>query len=273
MMMTATPLAAAQPDPQAPDRPVVAMSFNIHHGRGVDGNVDLSRIARVVRDSGAEIVGLQEVDRHWSERSDFVDQAGWLARDLRMHVVYGANLDRDPLRPGEPRRQYGTAILSDRPILEWDNTFLPRFANHEQRGLLRAFVNVRGVPVEVYNTHLQHNDAAEREAQTQAIQDLIGTPDNSVVLLGDLNARPNAPEIQTLLETLTDAWIEAGVGDGYTYSSQDPNARIDYVMKSGDVVARTAAVITSDASDHLPVMSELHLPGDKVGVSRGRRPR
>ncbi|NED99997.1 metal-dependent hydrolase [Phytoactinopolyspora halotolerans] len=247
-------------------REIRAMSFNIHHGVGVDGRLDLQRVADLIEAEDADVVGLQEVDRHWSERSDFVDQADWLAKELNMHVVYGANLDRDPFNPGEPRRQYGTAILSRSPIISWDNTFLPKYEGHEQRGLLRARIVVRGVPVQVYNTHLQHNDAAERLEQAEAIKELIGTPKDSVVLVGDLNATPQAPEIKTLVDDLIDAWEEAGVGEGYTYPVEDPNRRIDYVMTSDDVVARSAAVVTTDASDHLPVHADLLLPGSRVGV-------
>jgi endonuclease/exonuclease/phosphatase family metal-dependent hydrolase len=260
----------AQQSPAAPDREIRVMSFNIHHGVGVDGRLDLQRVADVIKSEGADIVGLQEVDRHRSERSDFVDQAGWLARELNMHVVYGANLDNDPFNPGEPRRQYGTAILSSKPILDWENTYLPRYEGHEQRGLLRGRVVVRGVPLQVYNTHLQHNDAAERLEQAEAIKEIIGTPDDSVILLGDLNATPEAPEIATLLDRLVDAWEQAGVGDGYTIPSEGPNRRIDYVLTSDDVVARAAAVVTSDASDHLPVHADVLLPGAKVGVGTGR---
>jgi hypothetical protein len=32
-------------------------------------------------------------------------------------------------------------------------------------------------------------------------------------------------------------------------------------MSSGNVVARTAAVVTTDAADHLPVVADLALPG------------
>lgn len=252
-------------------REIRAMSFNIHHGVGVDDRLDLQRVADLIEAEDADVVGLQEVDRHLSERSDFVDQAGWLAKELNMHVVYGANIDRDPLNPGEPRRQYGTAILSRSPIISWDNTFLPKYEGHEQRGLLRARIVVRGVPVQVYNTHLQHNDADERLEQTQAIKELIGTPKDSVVLVGDLNATPDAPEIKTLVDDLVDAWEEAGVGDGYTYSAENPNRRIDYVMTSDDVVARSAAVVTTDASDHLPVHADLLLPGSRVGVGPSDR--
>lgn len=270
----ASPATAAMPgdppQPQAPDRPLRVMTFNIHHAAGTDDVLDLSRVAQVIRDSRLDVVGLQEVDRHYGARSNFVDQASWLARELNMHVVYGANLDLDPLSPGQPRRQYGTAILSNFPILDWDNTYLPRFANHEQRGLLRARINVRGVPVQVYNTHLQHNDAAERVAQAQAITQLIGTPEESVVLVGDLNATPAAPEIRTFAENLVDAWEAAGVGEGHTHPAEDPTHRIDYILQSGDVVARTIAVVTSPvaatASDHLPVVADLALPGQKVGI-------
>lgn len=261
-----TATAADQAPAQTKDRPIRVMSFNIHHGVGTDDRLDLQRIADIVATEDVDIVGLQEVDRHWSERSNFVDQASWLARELEMHVVYGANLDLDPLAPGEPRRQYGTAILTDAPVLEWDNTFLPRFEGHEQRGLLRARVVVRGVPLLVYNTHLQHNDAAERLEQAAAIKSLIGTPDDSVILLGDLNATPDAPEIKTLVEDLVDAWEQAGVGDGYTIPSEEPNRRIDYMLTSQDIVARFATVVTSDASDHLPVHADVLLPGSKVGA-------
>jgi endonuclease/exonuclease/phosphatase family metal-dependent hydrolase len=263
VLAAASTLGIAAPA-SASSRPpaVTVMTFNIHHGEDTDGKLNLARIAAVIEGQAPAVVGLQEVDRHWSERSDFVDQAAWLARRLRMHVVYGANLDLDPLDPGEPRRQYGTAILARTRILDWDNTLLPRVEGHEQRGLLRARIRVHGSSLQVYNTHLQHNDAAERLAQTEAIRALIGRPRTSMVLLGDLNATPEAPEVRTLTEDLADAWAEAGVGEGHTYDSVNPTRRIDYVLTSDRVVTRTAAVVTTDpgASDHLPVTARLLLP-------------
>ncbi len=217
-------------------------------------------------------MGLQEVDRHWSERSDLADQAADLARALRMHVAYGANLDLDPRNPGEPRRQYGNAILSDAPIREWRNTPLPRTGNLEQRGLLEALVTVRGVPVRVFTTHLQHNSQQERIAQIAAVREVIGMAQESVVLVGDLNARPGTPEIDAITEDLVDAWAEAGVGPGYTYSTEDPHARLDYVLHSNDVMTRTAAVLSTDGSDHLPVIADVALPGDRVGAGTSVRP-
>lgn len=262
-------VASAESAPAAPDRPAVVLSFNIHHGASADNVLDLQRIADLIRDQGADIAGLQEVDNHWGDRSEFVDQANWLAKELNMHVVYGANLDLDPANPGEARRQYGTAILSDAPILNWDNTLLP-WIKGEQRGLLRAKINVRGVPLQVYNTHLEHTNFEERNAQVQAIKTIIGTPSDSVIVTGDMNATPDAPEIADLVDGLVDAWEAGGAGDGYTYPVEDPSKRIDYVLNSDDVVVRSAAVIASDTSDHLPIQADVLLPGSKVGIGAPR---
>lgn len=263
--LAASPAQANDVGSAHPDRPLRIMTFNIHHAAGTDGVLDLSRIARIIRDNHAEVVGLQEVDRHWSDRSEFVDQATALARALRMHVVYGANLDLAPLDPGQPRRQYGTAILSRYPIVDSRNTYLPNAPGKEQRGLLHARVVVRGVGFNVYNTHLQHDSQPLRIEQSAAIRALIGGRSGPSVLMGDLNATPEAPEITHLTEILVDTWEKVGVGPGYTYDATNPTKRIDYVLSSPDIAIGHAAVVTTNASDHLPVVVDLRLPGSAVG--------
>ncbi|MGH3663953.1 MAG: endonuclease/exonuclease/phosphatase family protein [Micromonosporaceae bacterium] len=268
MLLGLGPAARADTEgvPAAPDRALRVMSFNIHHGAGVDGALDLERVARVIQDHRVQVAGLQEVDRHFGARSDFVDQARWLAERLETHVVYGANLSLDPLEPDAPRREYGTAILSRHPILEWSNTLLPKSPATEQRGLLYARINVRGVPVRTYNTHLEHTSRQERLAQVARIRELVGTPGEPVLLVGDLNATPEAPEIVELTRDLTDTWVEAGVGAGHTYPVANPIKRIDYVLSSPDVTSISAEVITTDSSDHLPVLIHVMVPGAAVGV-------
>ena len=256
--------------PKAPDRPFTVATYNIHHAEGVDGRLDLERVADVIRASGAEVVALQEVDRHWSARSGFVDQASWLAGRLRMHVVYGANLDLPPSEPGRPRRQYGTAILSEYPIHASRNTLLPRPQGGEQRGLLEARLNVRGVRVRVANTHLQHDSQVERLAQVARILEILSPSTEPVVLAGDLNARPDWPEIAPLSALFRDAWRVAGEGPGFTYPATAPDRRIDYVFVSRDLKVSAATVIASPASDHLPVVAQLAAPGSRVGAGRAR---
>ena len=123
-----------------------------------------------------------------------------------------------------------------------------------------ATLDVHGTELNAYSTHLQHDSQQARLAQVDAISDELAASDASVLLLGDLNATPDAPEIETMVDELTDTWVEAGVGDGYTYSAANPSVRIDYVLTSTDIAARTAAVLTSDSSDHLPVVATVTLP-------------
>lgn len=246
------------------------MMYNIRHGADAGENLDPGRIEGEVRRQDAEVVGLQEVDRHWSGRSDFEDQARELAAALDMHYVFGANLDRDPAEPGQPRRQYGTAILSQYPVLESENAPLPRPEGGEQRGLLEALVNVKGVPVRVYNTHLQHDSAVERSAQVASVMERVGEFEEPTLLTGDLNARPEAPELQPLFTRFDDAWIEGGEGPGYTISSAEPYARIDYALVSPDISVTRSRVPRTLASDHLPAVTELLVPGESAGVGGSR---
>ena len=85
-----------------------------------------------------------------------------------MHYTYAPNLDRDPLNPGEHRRQYGTAVLSKYPIIYSKNHPLTKIGNTEQRGLLETTINIKGHHVKVYNTHLALTPA-ERIIQVREI--------------------------------------------------------------------------------------------------------
>ncbi|WP_199831783.1 endonuclease/exonuclease/phosphatase family protein [Streptomyces sp. ERV7] len=254
--LAVAPTSSAAAAPQT----LTVLTYNIHHGAGADDALALERVARVLRDSGADVVGLQEVDRHYDTRSDFLDQAGWLGRRLGMHVVYGANLSLDPPRSGAPRRQYGTAILSRFPVSESRNTRLPRPRQGEQRGLLEADINVDGTAVRVLTTHLEHTSQSERLAQAEAINSVIEDSGRPTVLVGDLNATPGAREVGVLTRHLADVWRTAGEGSGYTFDARSPHKRIDYVLGSSGIAARQAEVIDSDASDHLPVSAEVTLP-------------
>ncbi|MEU6478146.1 endonuclease/exonuclease/phosphatase family protein [Streptomyces sp. NPDC047017] len=242
-----------------PGRELTVVTFNIHHGADPDEVLDLERIARVVQDAGADVIGLQEVDRHWSARSGHVDQAAWLAGRLDLHLAYGANLDLDPRRPGDPRRRYGTAILSRFPLLDPRNTPLPRSPEGEQRGLLAADIAVRGTRLRFLTTHLEFLSRGERLAQVAAINDLVDASRRPTVLVGDLNTTPDSEEITTLTRRLRDTWPLAGHGSGFTHEARTPTARIDYVLASPTLHAHHAQVLPTTASDHRPVRVELTL--------------
>lgn len=232
------------------------MSYNIHHAEGLDRVLDLERIAKVIEDSGAEIIGLQEVDNHWSERSNFEDQAKWLAERLDMHYTYAANLDNEPLNPREPRRQYGTAVLSKYPIIASTNYPLTKIGNTEQRGLLETVINVKGHHLKFYNTHLALT-SAEREIQIKEIIEIASKTNGPKAIVGDLNAVPDSFEMQPLFSHYKDAFADQN--EAYTIPADQPNKRIDYIFTSNEIETANAEVISTTASDHLPIVAELTL--------------
>lgn len=238
---------------------VPVLTYNMHHGQGVDGALDLERIAGVISRSGAAVVGLQEVDVHWSERSDWVDQAAWLAARLGMEYRFAPNLDLDPLNPGEPRRQYGTAILSRYPIKDFSNTLLPLYAGSEQRGLAVATVDVSGRDVRFATTHLSKLRSAERVEQAQKIIQLLAGSTTPTLLTGDLNGVPTSPEIKALAATWKDTWPQVGFGLGLTNPAILPLSRIDYVLHSAAFTAKSARTPITYAADHLPVAATFEL--------------
>lgn len=248
--------AADAPGPRVLD----VMTFNIHHAQGTDDVLDVRRVADVVRRSGADVVGLQEVDNHYSARSDWADQAEELAKSLGYQVVFGANIDKEPPTPGGHRIQYGTAILSRYPITASDNTWLFKSPGQEQRGLLHATINVHGKDVHVYNTHLAASSQTDRLEQTPQIIGLMGKT-KPAILVGDFNALPTAPESQPLQTSYTDAWATSphGRGDGATYPAEAPTERIDAIYTTKRVTPLVTRVVQADptASDHLPLVSKV----------------
>jgi endonuclease/exonuclease/phosphatase family metal-dependent hydrolase len=114
-------------------------------------------------------------------------------------------------------------------------------------------------PLLLIATHLHHveSEGREREAQVTSLLAFWAGRDHSVVL-GDLNALPDAPEMRQLAEAgLVDAWEEAGEGPGFTWPVRDPYQRIDWIWHTPDLSALQVVVIDSEASDHLPLVVTL----------------
>jgi endonuclease/exonuclease/phosphatase family metal-dependent hydrolase len=262
------PVAAATPEAHHAV-PLRVLGYNIHTGIGTDGALDLARTAAVIRDSRADVVGLEEVDVHWDARSDFRDQARDLARMLDMRVFFAPIYDLPPLTEGAPRRKYGVAILSRYPIRDTDNHWITRLSTQEPNpvpkpapGFAEAVVVVRGVPVHVYTTHLDFRaDPAVREAQVADTLRILGEDPRGArqVLLGDFNAEPGAPELAPLWTRLSDVWTAAE--PGFTYPAAAPAKRIDFVTVSNGIHPRGAMVVDTLASDHRPVLADLALRG------------
>jgi endonuclease/exonuclease/phosphatase family metal-dependent hydrolase len=240
----------AAPAPQT----IRVMSYNIHHGEGLDKRLDLERIARLILDAKADVVGLQEVDRG-VERTQKRDLPAELAKLTGMHVHFENN---HPYQGGE----YGNATLSRFPIKQAKNTRYKMLRPGEQRGVLQLVLDVGGREVLFLNTHLDYRpDDAERLSNVEEIKALVSAAGKKpVILVGDFNATPESRTISGIKAFLVDSWAQVGRGDGFTIPVRKPAKRIDYIFVSPEAITPVSIeVLRSEASDHLPVIAELRL--------------
>jgi endonuclease/exonuclease/phosphatase family metal-dependent hydrolase len=246
--------------PPGPTRRLTVLTFNIHGGLGHSGS-GLDRIADEIESWDADVVLLQEVDRY-RERTGLVDQSRTLATRLGMVAAYGANVVRDPVQADGRQQEYGTLTLSRLPVLESDNVRLPNRPGLERRGLLRTTVDLAGVPVDVYNTHLQHTSGVVRRAQVRAIKDELRERALPTLLGGDFNAEPDSRALSLLTGwRFADPWPVAGGGQGLTVPAGEPRRRIDFVLHDASFVPRAADDLVSAVSDHRAVRVRLALTG------------
>ncbi|MEP0841629.1 MAG: endonuclease/exonuclease/phosphatase family protein [Phycisphaerae bacterium] len=241
----------ARPEPVV----IRVMSYNIHHGEGTDGRLDLERIARVIREAQADLVALQEVDRG-TARTGRVDQPARLAELTGMQALFEKNIDYEG---GE----YGNAILSHVPIERHRHVPLPNTGDGEQRGLLAAWVRAGSSRLLFCATHFDFRPADDdRLGAVEVIRGLVRDhPHLPVIVAGDLNALPESRPIRALLGFMRDT-CPAGLPDAFTAPSRRPRWRIDYVLftdRPGLAVNDYRILPESTASDHRPVVAAFTL--------------
>ena len=234
------------------------LSYNIHHGEGVDGKLDLERIARVIADVAPDVVALQEVDRK-TQRTERVDQPAELARLTNMEALFEKNID---YQGGE----YGNALLSKLPIIKHENIHLPCFDNGEQRGVLSVELELPGAeqPILFLATHLDHRSKdTERLASAQKINELVrARGDVAAILAGDLNATPDS----AVLKTFRAAWQQANESELPTVPVSQARRQIDYILFRPKARWRTVEVRVlpeAVASDHRAIFAVLELLSDQ----------
>ena len=220
------------------------LTYNIHHGAGSDGILDLPRIAAVISTANPDIVCLQEVDRR-TIRAGGVDQAIELAYLLDMEAHFHRCID---VQGGE----YGLAILSRLHVRAVHHLTLP--GDRETRGLIGVVVAPANDPVLVCSTHFDHGrDNPSRLEAARVVAEFATQSPFPTILAGDLNAYPSSAVITLLDETFTIPNHPAP-----TFPANLPQRRIDYILHTHYPnwhLTETSVLPEPLASDHRPVLA------------------
>jgi len=152
------------------------VTWNIHRCIGADRVESPDRCARVLRDIGADVVLLQEVE---SSPGGVRDVLAYFGRETGYEVVAGPTVVAGNIH-------YGNALLSGLPSLAVRHHDIS-VAGREPRGVLDVDLGCDGGSLQVIATHLGLRPA-ERRAQVEALVPLFReTERDLVVLAGDFN--------------------------------------------------------------------------------------
>lgn len=251
------------------------MTFNI-----ANGLAEPDPLVGVLRRSGADVIGLQELE---------IGQAEGIRAGLTECYPH-----QRLLAAGIP----GKGLLSRYPIVAMDLLHL-----HPGRPDLRAVIEVDGVPVRIIVAHppppkLQRTGVGPSPTTRRQIIGLlqIAQDGGPCVLMGDFNLPPAHPVYRLIAGTgLVDAFKAGGSGPGLTLPMRmarwayqgkrigdvplKPMMRVDYVWLTRHFVTIDAWVGEHAGSDHLPVLARVRLVDPSGGVvthferARNRRPR
>lgn len=229
---------------------IKVMTYNIHHGTGSDGKYDLQRIISVIREQSPHFVCLNQVD-YKMKRANGDDQARIIAAELGMYFTFARNME---LQSG----YCGNSILSKFPIEFAENKLLFNRNNSEQWGMLHIIVNIGDRRVHIYTTHLSPDSTESSHQMDEVLNVILGWGvEEPAIVAGDMNLGPQSDKIHEFSHYFNDYGINLG-DRSFTYPSNDPNQKIDYIFSNRLFSAVAYQVIkneqTTVASDHLPIV-------------------
>ncbi len=227
--------------------PLVIATYNIHSCIGVDRRHDPGRIAAVLGELRADIIGLQEIDTRGRGGGD---QRAYFAAATGLSIVPG-------VQRRDHRGRFGNALLTRFPVRRVRHIDLS-VAGYEPRSAIDVELAIDGHGLRVVVTHLGLR-AGERREQIRRLLEALAAHDgasDAMVVMGDLNEwRGRRGGITVLDRRLGRSPARR------TFPSWLPVLALDRIYAAGAASLRSVAVHRSTlarlASDHLPLRASV----------------
>ena len=231
------------------------MSFNTQHCLNyTEKKIDFERMAEVIRESGAAVVGLNEM-RGAGDVPDYTDQVGKLSALSGLKYHYFAKA----IDVGGKNAPYGNGLLSSYPIESAETIPVPdpaveervnKRGYYESRCLLKARLSC-GLTVLVIHFGLNPDE------QKNAVDTVLANLESErCVLMGDFNVTPDNGVLSPIRAKMIDA-ATLFDGEKLSFPSDAPDRKIDYVFVTPDLKLVAADIPATVASDHRPHTAEI----------------
>lgn len=225
------------------------MSFNTQHCLNfLEQRVDYEKMAKTIKDCGADIVGLNEM----FNGGKYCEQTRELSRLTGLENHYFAKAIDDNDGP------YGNGILSKIPFKSVETVIIPDPSHKRQGGcyetrcVLKAELE-NGLRVLVTHFGLERD---EQENAAKAVLELIR--DEKCILMGDFNVTPESELLKPIRARMKDASV-GFCESKLSFPSPKPEMKIDYIFVSPDIEVMDACIPELVASDHRPHTAEINI--------------
>lgn len=240
------------------------MTLNVAHGRGDSFHqllqrsattiANLGAIASLLKDSGADVVALQEADgpSFWSgnfNHIDYLAENGAFSQSVRGVHVDGLGLS------------YGTALIAnldlrDPKAITFDPTLSP-----VPKGFVVSTINWPGNPdidVDIVSVHLDFAGKSIRDKQAMELIATLRDRKRPVIIMGDFNSEWQE---NSTVERISQALALTAYRPEATGLETFPafGERLDWILVSNGISFLSYEVIADTVSDHLGVIAELEL--------------
>ena len=239
------------------------LTWNIKAGQNKEGGYpepktkNLDKIANEIKNSGASIVCLQEVDAY-SIRSDInIHQAEYISNKLTAITGLTWNyryITSIKMNPG----YYGNAIISSYPLKTALKVYLPRVNSLESRSFLLVRVGLGNSYFHVGTVHLGLK--GDQVIQARKIKEELkdnGFSNEGLIVTCDLNVREDSYAYNVMLNNVF-SMLDMGPTGTCTLEcyNNSNNPKIDFLFSSGaSINVIKSKVLQVDISDHRPVMA------------------
>lgn len=272
------------------DSTLSIMTYNIGYLSGMTNNLpvkqekeshkqNLSFMKSFLKELKPDIVAFQEID-YGSHRSFDVDQEFELANSHYPYAARATNWDKEYVPyPYWPINVHFKKIISGQSLIskfEVKQQMIDTLARVESEPFYyKAFyldrlaqictLKFENKDILVINVHLEAFDQQTRIKHSEKVLELYENCSKRypTILVGDFNSCPKEknPTINTFLGKNINSAAMVEDGNFFTYPSDKPEMRLDYIFYSDHFEMLESRVVTEvgEVSDHLPVYAKFKL--------------
>ena len=121
---------------------------------------------------------------------------------------------------------------------------------------------VGGKTINFVTTHLDYQYEDGRLFEAEQMLKFLQDTEGPLIVVGDFNDEPSGAAYKLMLTDFEDAWTHSHSKEvGLSYPADKPAKRIDYIFtrRVDRVRPKKAWVVSTLASDHIPVVAELEI--------------